>query len=441
MKTSTFDFGSRSGARPLGGRKYSTMHDWADYRARQCRVSGQFDRFEAVRILEKIGTRLPVNESGERWSLTLIEHLRLLVAYTRDEDWYQGRPIVWLSVSEAAKKLNLTRQQINRHENSLMRLGALAWTDSPNHKRYGCRDNDGNIHTKTCGINLMPLSGLLDDLRAAEREIAQSDNLFKELKAQLVDLRRKCRSLVAWFADQGWLDQIKGIAARVDQFIGGIRVDSKTPIDRLEAWISGLKAMMATLKAANPQFSAVQCPEMRPKGQADASLGLHECDPHIIQRDSSTHEENSIAAQNEHGASRPEEKRAARNQMKRRSGGVDHERQKGGSSSKILEKIDWKEFITYLDPSIQNALPPRFDEHDLFDIAEINRRKLGISKSAWGEACQSMTRLMAAAVVLMIATKHRQGKIDRAGGYLRELTRRNRDGNFKIWPMIYGLKS
>ena len=57
--------------------------------ARHFNPDPDFDRFEAVRILERYGTRLP-----ERWSRSLIAHVRLLVSHTQNRDWIDGKPIV-----------------------------------------------------------------------------------------------------------------------------------------------------------------------------------------------------------------------------------------------------------------------------------------------------------------------------------------------------------
>ncbi len=46
-------------ARPLGGRKFTDRHATADWCARRFKPKPDFDRLEAVQILEEIGTHLP----------------------------------------------------------------------------------------------------------------------------------------------------------------------------------------------------------------------------------------------------------------------------------------------------------------------------------------------------------------------------------------------
>ena len=49
----------------------------------------------------------------------------------------KGAPIVWLSVAETAFRLSISTSQVRRNEAAMHRLGAIAWKDSPNHRRHG----------------------------------------------------------------------------------------------------------------------------------------------------------------------------------------------------------------------------------------------------------------------------------------------------------------
>ena len=90
---------ARSESRPLGGRKFTDRHATAERCAQRFRPKSDFDRFEAVQILEEIGSQLP-----DEWRMTpqLIAHLRLLVRMTRPRDWHDGTPVVWMSVKKTA---------------------------------------------------------------------------------------------------------------------------------------------------------------------------------------------------------------------------------------------------------------------------------------------------------------------------------------------------
>jgi replication initiation protein RepC len=62
---------------------------------------------------------------------------------------------------------------------------------------------------------------------------------------------------------------------------------------------------------------------------------------------------------------------------------------------------------------------------------------LGISPSAWREACEVMGEQHAATT--LAAIYQRADQINNAGGYLRSLTDRARDGKFSTWPMVMAL--
>ncbi len=69
--------------------------------------------------------------------------------------------------------------------------------------------------------------------------------------------------------------------------------------------------------------------------------------------------------------------------------------------------------------------------------AEIARPAMGISPSAWEEARTAMGEQQAA--IVLAAIYQRQEQINSAGGYLRSLTERAKDGKFSVWPMIMAL--
>lgn len=74
---------------------------------------------------------------------------------------------------------------------------------------------------------------------------------------------------------------------------------------------------------------------------------------------------------------------------------------------------------------------------DFLAAAELARPMLGISPSAWREAREVMGEQHAA--ITLAAIYQRSGQINNAGGYLRSLTDRAKDGKFSTWPMVMAL--
>jgi replication initiation protein RepC len=74
---------------------------------------------------------------------------------------------------------------------------------------------------------------------------------------------------------------------------------------------------------------------------------------------------------------------------------------------------------------------------DVVDAADYLRANLGISRSAWIDACQTLGRNDAAAAVAIIAAKG--SEIASAGGYLRGMTARARAGRLNLQGSLWGL--
>jgi replication initiation protein RepC len=75
--------------------------------------------------------------------------------------------------------------------------------------------------------------------------------------------------------------------------------------------------------------------------------------------------------------------------------------------------------------------------HDLITAAGVVRGALGISPSAWEDACAVMGEEDPAIVIAAIL--QRSEMIVSAGGYLRNLTERAREGKFSVGPMVMAL--
>jgi len=76
-------------------------------------------------------------------------------------------------------------------------------------------------------------------------------------------------------------------------------------------------------------------------------------------------------------------------------------------------------------------------QRDFLTAVGIVRTALGISPSAWTEACEAMGEEAAAVTVAAILQKG-EG-IKSPGGYLRNLTQRARAGQYSLGPVIMAL--
>jgi replication initiation protein RepC len=74
---------------------------------------------------------------------------------------------------------------------------------------------------------------------------------------------------------------------------------------------------------------------------------------------------------------------------------------------------------------------------DFLAAAEVGRVMLGVSPSAWREACEVLGDKHA--TITLAAIYQRADQINSPGGYLRSLTDKAREGKFSAWPMIMAL--
>ena len=93
-----------------------------------------------------------------------------------------------------------------------------------------------------------------------------------------------------------------------------------------------------------------------------------------------------------------------------------------------------------LSPRLACHLPeygqPTADE--FVDAANLARSELGVSPSAWGEACRALTPVAAALAVTVIASRYDAGAVRSAGGYLRAMVDSARVGKLNLGAALWG---
>ena len=447
MKPIGAAFGQLGHRQSAGTRITTSIHEWSAFRAKCFEPDADFNRFEAVRILKRIGRKLPANDTEQRWTSGLLDHLELLVSMTQQQDWIARRPIVWLSVAKTAKRLGITSSQVNRHENQLMQLGAITWDDSGNHKRFGRRDDEGRI-VEAYGINLAPLGTMLATLRAEESAITRAEAEREKKKNLLSALRRQCRGLL-WGCDEDNA-VIATLARECDAIIGAIRVRPDTDISKLDGWIAALEAWLERLKtrpaetaAADPvdnaQDSAELAPNMRTKPRENAPPAPHPGEAHIIQEESLNKNTDTCSGAVVDNASS--------------AGGAKYRQEGGGSRGEGANSerlADVAEPITYqLDPvRLWCQLPPKLamlvgDEpewEDMLKAAQHLRPELGISPQAWDMAMRQLGEGGAALALILIAWRRELGLVYAPGGYLRGMVKKAKRGELHLLPSFYGLQ-
>ena len=423
-----------TGRRPRGPRHFASED-----------AAAAFDGLPEGDTHKEIGDLLHAVGRRAGWTRALIEHFEKLLDWTRPDDWIAGaQPIVWLSVAETAKELDISPSQVRRNEAAMHRLGAISWKDSPNHRRYGSRGPDGAIE-EAWGVNLAPAAALVPELRELHERRSENRARHRHLRhavagargaltaaIETASARRQLdapsaeawRRLVAEAAPKSLhdlqhrdlehsLNQLRYLDAVLQQDLAALQADRNPPAasdDTAET-------------AEEPCESAV---EMRALPEEHARLGKHPCLPPL---DYTTRD--SILRETVDGASPPERE------------GVDESSPPippPEASGKPI-RIPADALFEILPDRIRDWLSePRPGWPDVVDAARHAAHGLGISDHAWTAACDGLGRREAAAAVAVIAIKHDLGLIRSPGGYLRSMTDCAAAGELDLRATIFGLQ-
>ena len=419
-----------TGRRPRGPDHFASEHSAAAFRG----LPEGDSHHEIGDLLEAVGGR-----AG--WSAALIDHFTLLLDWTRPVDWLPGaQPIVWLSVAETAWQLGISTSQVRRNETAMHRLGAIAWKDSPNHRRYGTRNQAGAIED-AWGVNLAPAAALLPELRKLHERRAEDRARHRHVRHAVAGARGRLTAAIDTAFAAGRLDTTSAEAWHRQVAEAAPDAQDRFHLDDLERHLHRLEHLDIVLQeelAGTP--APAQAPpdgdpeaaerpeepvEMRAEASADACQGTHPCLPPLDYTttdlslrktvdEASGRKGEHVAESDPPGPPPPT-----------------------GKPARVPVEAFWE----ILPDRIRDWLhEPRPDWPDIVDAARQAAGVLGISGNAWIDACQALGRRDAAVAVSIIAIKHDQGLIHSPGGYLRGMTEKGQTGELDLNATIFGLQ-
>ena len=405
-------------------------------------------------LLQKAGCALG-------WHPRLIVHFRLLLDFTRPQDWLPGaRPIVWLSVQEAANSLGVTPSQVRRSEKKLHELGAIAWKDSSNHRRYGERDENENI-AQAWGVDLSPAAALLPLLRETVAELCSRRAECRHTKQDLAALKESILAAIKTALETGTLDEtsaeawrrqvldaaggnkrasladlkdrlkrLKAIDAELGQDLTGKRRDPD-PDDNEEDGASGSGCGDPSEGPGEPVDNPVDNSDFRANPEASGRGRAPRAEPPRLPPYDTTKGtvcENITVA------------RSARREGERGSETRPRSRSSGDAAGDTVAGVPVPAFLSILPDQIRYRVPARGPIWpDIVDAAGDTAACIGVSKDAWGRACRDLGQEAAAIALTIVAVKHERGIVHSPGGYFRQMTRRHATGDLHLGPSVFGL--
>lgn len=286
----------------------------------------------------------------------------------------------------------------------LVDAGIIHRKDSPNGKRYARKDRGGAVE-EAFGFSLAPLLVRSEELARLAQQVAVERKELKIVKEKISLRRRDIRKILTAATEEGASGDWNKFEAH---FVGIISQIAKArDLDALKSVLEEMSMLLEELL----NTLEMQLISKNPVSNAD---GYRQ---HI--QNSNT---DSIYV------------------FEPRS-----EKEQGENSSPAIRRQDEpiKAFPLGL---VLRACPDMVmygpngmigSWRDLMSAAIIVRSMLGVSPSAYQDACEVMGPEMAAAVIACIF--ERGGHINSAGGYLRDLTRRAEKGEFSLGPMLMAL--
>lgn len=315
--------------------------------------------------------------------------------------------VVWPSNEQLAARANgMPATTLRRHIAVLVDCGLVIRRDSPNGKRFARKGRGGEIE-QAYGFDLSPIVARAEEFRDMAEAIQAEKKAFRVAKERLTLLRRDIVKLI----DAGIEERVPGNWGRVQQAYQGIigRLPRSAPRQIVDDICIDLHALYTEIREVLESFAKMQILDAN-----ESHFGRH------IQNS----KPDSIS-ESEYGTRNREEA----------SGTVEET-----DNVRSLPKRELPLGIV-LDacPALRELAQGGEIRHwrDFLAAAELARPMLGISLSAWREACEVLGEQHAA--ITLAAIYQRADQIGSAGGYLRSLTDRARERKFSTWPMVMAL--
>jgi replication initiation protein RepC len=329
----------------------------------------------------------------------------LLSFYPENELRQDAQLIVFPSnIQLSIRAHGIAGATLRRHLALLVDAGLIIRKDSANGKRYARKDGEGSIE-HAFGFDISPLLMRAEELACLAQQVAADRIAFRRAKENLTICRRDIRKLITAAVEEGaagdW-DELE------EQYLAAVRRIPRTPtLDELRDL--GIEMDNLRQNIINQLNSDDFSSEMTTN---DAQNERH------IQN-SNTNLPNELEPSSE------------------------KEQEAKPSQNKQAEHVPIKAFpiglVLRACPEILNYGPEGQIRNwrELMTAAVVVRSMLGVSPSAYQEACEVMGPENAAVTIACIL--ERGGHINSAGGYLRDLTNRAKRGEFSLGPVLMAL--
>ncbi|KQV28906.1 replication initiation protein RepC [Rhizobium sp. Root1203] len=329
--------------------------------------------------------------------------LDALLSFHPDNELRQdAQLIVFPSNAQLALRAHgIAGATLRRHLALLIEAGLIVRKDSANGKRFARKDKAGEIEN-AFGFDISPLLMRSEELAMIAQEVVADRVALRSAKENLTICRRDVRKLISAAVEEGAAGDWTMIEDVYIRLVGRM---TRNPA------LADVKSLLQEMELLREEV--LNALETREKAQNISANDAH-FQHHKQNSNTESPYELEPSSEKEQGEP-PSEKVRTRKEATRAfplglvlKGCPDIAAYgPGGSVS------SWR---------------------DLMTAAVVVRSMLGVSASAYQDACDVMGPENAA--VAIAAILERGGHINSAGGYLRDLTRRTERGEFSLGPML-----
>ncbi|MCM2396034.1 replication initiation protein RepC [Rhizobium sp. S95] len=332
--------------------------------------------------------------------------LDALLSFFPGNELRQGSQLIVFpsNVQLALRAHGMAGATLRRHLAILVDAGLIVRKDSANGKRYARKDGAGQVET-AFGFDLSPLLARSEELAIMAQQVLADREAFRKAKESLTICRRDVRKLITAALEEGANGDWEVVE---DTYIALVSRIPRAPT---------LGDLLAVLDEMNLlREEVVNRLEIQPNPENySTNAALNE--RHIQNSNSESTHELEPGSEKEPDAKFREIRKGEGEQIK------------AFPLSVILRAC----------PTIRDYGPAGGIStwRELMSAAVVVRSMLGVSPSAYQDACEAMGPENAAATIACIL--ERANFINSAGGYLRDLTRRSERGEFSLGPMVMAL--
>jgi replication initiation protein RepC len=347
---------------------------------------------------------------------------------TNDLSEGQGLVVFPSNAQLSVRAHGMAPATLRRHLADLVQAGLIIRRDSPNGKRYARKADDGELG-QVFGFSLAPLLVRAEEIETCADQVRAERRQIRVLREQISICRRDIGKLIETAMEEAIPGDWEAIHL---QFRGVVTGIARTAMRlELEAALEDLAMLreeilnIFEMKLNSKKTSANESQNERLIHNSNTQT-ISELEPRFETKQGAKSDRITTVEPGVTGSK-------SENQVSANDGRV-----KGANAAGAVRSFPLG-LVLQSCPQIIDYGPGGAvgNWRDLMSAAVVVRSMLGVSPSAYQEACEAMGPENAATVMACIL--ERAGHITSAGGYLRDLTRRAQRGEFGIGPMLMAL--